>query len=225
MTNFLKKNQWVFEFIAVAILIAVGIVANVLDFIFMYIVGLILIIFGLCRLFPLLKTTKDNLLKIIFAAEIVLNIVAGAVLIAEGTKGNAANTDLMRYLVGAALYVRGAIFFYSTAVRKETAEYLQFFVHLGFITLGPMIVIGKFFTTQVLGWIVLVMAVLSAVFIAIGGIKHYKNYRYERLAKAETRKIMIKQEEKKNEIGIQDPASKKQDVIIPETEKKDEAGL
>ncbi len=75
-----------------------------------------------------------------------------------------------------------------------------------------------------MAWIVLVLCILASIFISISGIGHYKNYRYEQLAKDETKKALEKQKEKELEekIPLKDPKPTSDDVIIPEEEQKDE---
>src|SRR5690554_5757900 len=113
MKNFFKKYLFVFEFIAIAILLAVGIYLVVVPEVFLYIVGIALIIFGLYRVIPLVKTTEDKLMKFIYIAEVLLNIAAGVLLVLEGTKDEP-NRDLLRYVIGSVLYLRGFLYFFST---------------------------------------------------------------------------------------------------------------
>jgi len=219
MKQFFKKYLWLFEFLGVAIILAVGIFAFVKQEIFLYIAGLALIIFGLLRVIPLVKTTKDKLLKIIYSVEIAFNVIAGVLLIVEAGKDDYSE-NLMRYLVGAVFYLRGVIYFFSTVIRKESTDYPKFVTHIVLITLGAIVIVTNFFKADKLAWIVLIIAIISAIFIAISGVKNYKNYRYEMLAKDETKKIK-KQLEKEEEI-FEDPLPAKEDIIIPEEEKHDE---
>jgi uncharacterized membrane protein HdeD (DUF308 family) len=218
MKGFFKKYLWVFEFLGAAVLLAVGIYATVVPEIFLYIVGIALIIFGLFRIIPLLKTTKDNILKIVYTVEILLGIVAGVLLIMEGSKGAEYNQDLMRYLVGSVFYLRGAIYFYSTVLRKESTDYIKFITHIILITLGVVIITLNFFTPQTLAWIVLVIAALSALFISFSGIKNYKNFRYEQVAKEEIKKVKITTKEKGKEAPS---ATIKEEYVDPVPLKKD----
>ena len=98
MKQFFKKYLWLFEFLGVAVILAVGIFAFVKEEIFLFIVGFALIIFGLFRVIPLIKTTKDKLLRIIYPIEIAFNVIAGVLLIVEGTKDQY-DENLMRYLL------------------------------------------------------------------------------------------------------------------------------
>ncbi|MFY9421550.1 MAG: hypothetical protein WBK54_05765 [Bacilli bacterium] len=221
MKNFFKKYLWLFEFIGVAIILAVGFFAFFKKEVFLYIAGFALIIMGLLRVIPLVKTTKDNVLKIIYSAEIFLNVLAGILLILEGGKGDDYKPDLMRYLVGGVLYLRGAIYYYATVLRKEATDYLEFFVHLALLTLGVIIFVTKFFTVDNLAWVVLILAILAALFIGYSGYRNYRNYRYERLATEETKKIKHAPAEE----GYVDPEPLKDDVIIPEEEEREELNV
>lgn len=220
MKNIFKKYLWLFEFIGVAIILAVGIFAFVKQEVFLYIAGFALIVMGFLRVIPLVKTTKDLVLKIIFTVEIVFNIVAGILLVLEGGKENY-NEDLMRYLVGAVFYLRGAIYFYGSVLRKEETDYIEFFTHLILITLGIVVITTSFFTVKNLAWVVLIMAIFSALFIGYSGYRNYKNYRYERLTREETKRIS---KPKKVEEKIEDPKPVKSE-IIPEKEERDELNV
>jgi signal transduction histidine kinase len=223
MKSFFKKYLFVFEFIAVAILLAVGIYLVVDPQVFLYIVGLALIIFGLYRVIPLVKTTKDNMMKLILTGEVIINVIAGVLLVLEGAKDDY-NKDLLRWVVGAVFYLRGFLYFFGTVIRKESTDYTRFFVHIGIFTLGTGILFNNFLDETVMAWIVLVLCILASIFISISGIGHYKNYRYEQLAKDETKKALEKQKEKELEekIPLKDPKPTSDDVIIPEEEQNDE---
>ncbi|HHW99793.1 MAG TPA: hypothetical protein GX740_00620, partial [Acholeplasmataceae bacterium] len=127
MKSFFKKYLFVFEFIAVAILLAVGIYLVVDPQVFLYIIGLALIIFGLYRVIPLVKTTKDNMMKLILTGEVIINVIAGVLLVLEGAKDDY-NKDLLRWVVGAVFYLRGFLYFFGTVIRKESTDYTRFFV-------------------------------------------------------------------------------------------------
>jgi len=225
MKQFFKKYLWLFEFLGVAVILAVGIFAFVKEEIFLFIVGFALIIFGLFRVIPLIKTTKDKLLRIIYPIEIAFNVIAGVLLIVEGTKDQY-DENLMRYLVGSVFYVRGLIYFYASVIRKESTDYTKFVTHVILFTLGPVVILATFFTAKTLSWLVLVIAIISAIFITWSGVKNYKNYRYEYLTKDETKRIKPEVvEEAEDEEVIEDPLPVKDDIIIPEEESKDELNV
>jgi hypothetical protein len=222
MKNFFKKYLFIFEWIGAAILLAVGIVVVATPDIFLYIAGIALIIFGLLRLYPLLKTTKDRLMMAIYLVEILLMAAVGVLLVVEAGK-DSPSQNLLRYSVGGILWLRGVIYFFATVLRKEATDYPQFGTHIGLITVGPIIVFTDFFNQKNLAWILLILAIISAAVIAFDGYKNYKNYRYEYLAKEETKKAAKKKEkEEAKEERKEDPKPKKEDIVIPEEEKREE---
>jgi len=226
MKNFFKKYLYVFEFIGVAVILAVGVLAKTQESVLLYIVGLTLIVFGLLRIVPLLKTTPDNVLKALYVFEICLNIIVGIVLVIEGNKGDESSLgNLFGYLIGGVLFLRGFIYFFSTSIRRESTDYPKFFTHIGLFTVGTVIITKGGFDNILLGWVILVLSILSALFIGFSGYKNYKNSRYEQLAKDETKKSIREEKREKVQNQIEDPAPRKEDVIIPEDEKRDEVNL
>lgn len=220
MKNFLKKYLFIFEFIGAAILLVVGLVGVFQQSFFLYLAGAALIIFGFFRVIPLVKTTKDNLMKFIYIFEILLNLAAGVLLILEGSKGDDANLDLLKYFIGAVLYLRGFLYFFATVMRKESTDYVKFFTHIAIFTLAVAVLIGDFLSVGVLAWIFLVVAVVSGGFIGFSGYGHYRKYRYEQAAKDETGKY--KDKEKGLELPAEEEDSVEKEIIIPEEEKQDE---
>ena len=77
----LKKYLWLWEYIAVALILGVGITAKFVSGLLISLVGVAFIIFGLLRLIPLFKTTSDKLLKWIYTLEIVIMVIIGGVLL------------------------------------------------------------------------------------------------------------------------------------------------
>jgi hypothetical protein len=230
MKEFFKKYLFVFEWIGAAILIGVGIFTVLDNSILVILVGLILFVFALLRVVPLLKTTPDKVLRIIYAVEILLNLAAGILLVVEGSKGDAsslmdADNKIFGYIIGGVLYLRGFVHFYATSLRKEPNDYVKFFTNLALFTVGTFIIARGGFETMFLAYVILVLACLSALFIGYSGYKHYRNNRYELRAREETKKAVEKEKEQPTDV-ISDPASKKPDVVVPEKEeKKEEAQL
>jgi len=224
MKNLFKKYLFVFEFLAVAILLTVGIYLLIEPRLFLYIVGLALIIFGLYRVFPLVKTTKDNLMKIILTFEVILNIIAGIILFLEGRKGNDYNKNLLRWIIGGVFYLRGFLYFFGTVLRKESTDYIKFFTSIAIFTLGTGMLFKNFLNDEIMSYIFLVVCILTSIFLSISGIGHYKNYRFEQLAKDETRKAFAKQKEnlQEDKTPLQDPIPIKDNLNVPAKEEKEE---
>ncbi|MGD9604962.1 MAG: hypothetical protein AB7V00_02240 [Bacilli bacterium] len=229
MKDFFKKYLFVFEWVGAAILIGVGIYTVLESSILYVFVGLILLVFGILRFVPLLKTTPDKVLKIIYALEIFLNLGAGIFLVIEGGKDTSSLNQWFGYIIGGVLVLRAIIHLYATSLRKEPNDYVKFFSHIGIFIVGNFIIARGGFQAKTLAYIILVLAVLSALFIGYSGYKHYRNNRFELRAKEESKKIVVKENKKvedtKVEDTLDDPKTDRPDIIAPEKEKKDEATL
>lgn len=228
MKKFFEKYVWVFEFVGAAILIAFGLVMKFVPISLLYIVGTIFIILGLFRVFPLVKTTKDKVMKWIFSGEIVLNIIVGAYLIYLGTKGINNLGKIFGYLIGAVLYLRAFIYFFATTIRKETTDTMMFFSHIVFITFGSLIIGNGGFNLNTLSWFILALAIISALFIAFRGYKDYRNYRFQLVIKESTKEITGKKEKNTEENIIKAPSkdeSNKKDTVIGDPEKEEKGEI
>ena len=89
----------------------------------------------------------------------------------------------------------------------------NFFIHIALLTLATFIIAKGGFTLNQLGWAILVIAVISALFIAIDGVKKYSNYRNQEMSIRMTKKI---KKEKENEIDA--PTAEEIKDTIPQTE-------
>lgn len=221
MKKIFKKYLFVFEFLAVALLIVAGIFLLVNTKIFLIITGTVLLVFGLFRVIPLIKTTKDNLMKVINILEILVNLAAGVFLIMEGTK-ETPNEDLLRYFIGAALYLRGFLYFFGTTIRKESTDYTKFFAHVVIFTIGTGILFSKdLLNAKAMAWLIAGISFLVAAVLGFSGFGHYKRYRYEQLAKDETSKAIEKQKEAPavKEDPVEAPAVEKEPYVEPVEDK------
>ncbi|NLM33778.1 MAG: hypothetical protein GX203_06250, partial [Acholeplasmataceae bacterium] len=81
MMKLLKKYVWLFEWIAAALILALGIYVAVEPSVLYLVAGIAITILGLFRVIPLLKTTDDRILKFVFLGEMILNIGIGVALI------------------------------------------------------------------------------------------------------------------------------------------------
>ncbi|HPT89117.1 MAG TPA: hypothetical protein PLY84_01910, partial [Bacilli bacterium] len=72
MMKLLKKYVWLFEWIAAALILALGIYVAVEPSVLYLVAGIAITILGLFRLVPLLKTTEDKVLKFIYLGEMIV---------------------------------------------------------------------------------------------------------------------------------------------------------
>ncbi len=217
MKAMIKKYLWLWEFIGVALILGVGLVIYFMNDILFVIVGLIFTVMGVLRIIPLLKTTNDKLLRWLYAIEIFINIGAGIALIVLGIdQENSVNLQvLFGYIIGGILYLRGVIYFIATVLRKEGTDRPKFIVNLVLLTIGALIIGRGGFAVADLAIVILVIAVLSAIFVAVGGIKNYQNYRNEYVATETSKKLKIEEtkeaptaDEIKQDRPVDDPKEK-----------------
>lgn len=216
-----KKYLWLWEFIGVALILGVGIVSKFVPGVLLAMVGCSFIILGLLRIIPLVRTTKDKLLKWIYAIEIVVMVIIGIILIYLVTQDKKLD-NVFGYLIGGVLWARGFIYFFATTVRKEDSDKTKFFAHMIFITLGAMIVARGGFKEETLGWVVFVISLLTAFFIGYSGYNNYRNYRNETAAREITKRIKKEKATNPTSEEIITPTNNKTIVDVPKDEKENE---
>ena len=202
MKKKLAKYAWLFEMIGCALLIGLGIIMKFIPSVLLVLVGLIFFVLGLFRIVPLLKTTDDKLLKILYAAELFIDMGAGIALFIIGIKNKSDSIDDLKkvfgYIIAGILYLRGLVYLFAISFRKETAKIWLFFVHIGLITLATVIIARGGFTLTTLGWVLLALSILSAIFVGVDSIKKYSNFRNEEYARKKTQDIKTKEEKKED---------------------------
>lgn len=202
MKKKLAKYAWLFEMIGCALLIGLGIIMKFIPSVLLVLVGLIFFVLGLFRIVPLLKTTDDKLLKILYATELFIDMGAGIALFIIGIKNKSDSIDNLKqvfgYIIAGILYLRGLVYLFAISFRKETAKIWLFFVHIALITLATVIIARGGFTLTTLGWILLVLSILCAIFVGVDSIKKYSNFRNEEYARKKTQDIKTKEEKKED---------------------------
>lgn len=189
----LKKYLWLWEFIGVALILGVGVVAKFVGGALLAMVGCAFIVFGLLRIIPLVRTTSDKLMKWLYTAEIVVMVGIGVVMLYLVSQQKEMD-KIFGYLIGAVLYIRGFLFFMATTVRHEGSDKAKFLAHIIFITLGSMIIARGGFKESTLGWVIFAISILTAGFIGYSGYNNYRNYRNEFAAKEITKRVKKEKE-------------------------------
>lgn len=202
MKKKLAKYAWLFEMIGCALLIGLGIIMKFIPSVLLVLVGLIFFVLGLFRIVPLLKTTDDKLLKILYAAELFIDMGAGIALFIIGIKNKSDSIDDLKkvfgYIIAGILYLRGLVYLFAVSFKKESAKIWMFFLHIGLITLATVIIARGGFTLTTLGWVLLALSILSAIFVGVDSIKKYSNFRNEEYARKKTQDIKTKEEKKED---------------------------
>ena len=224
MKKKLAKYAWLFEMIGCALLIGLGIIMKFVPSVLLVLVGLVFFVLGLFRIVPLLKTTDDKLLKALYAVELFIDMGAGIALFILGIKKDTEAIDDLRkifgFIIAGILHLRGLVYLFAVSFKKEDAKIWLFFIHIGLITLATVIIARGGFTLATLGWVLLALAILSAIFVGVDSIKKYTKYRNEEYALKKTKDINVK-EEKVNDAPTAD------EVIIrtPQDENSDQDTL
>ena len=208
--NIFKKYNWLFEIISAALLLALGIVIIFVDTVILYITGTIFIFMGLFRVIPLLKTTRDKLMRYLQLAEILIGIGAGSFLFYLGTKGEDIG-KMFGYIVGGIFYLRGFTHLVATSLRGEPNTTLNFFANIILLTIGVFLIAYGNVNSKMMGWIIAVILFICVLFLGVKGSKDYSNYRGNLVSNHETKKIKKQKEVKKEEVA---PTSKEINVNI-----------
>jgi lysylphosphatidylglycerol synthetase-like protein (DUF2156 family) len=173
---------WLIKWIVAAILLGIGIFMVIADDVVYTIVGIIITIYSLFRVYPLMKTLNKEVLRTINLIEIIIGVVLGGVMIYAGVKG--LDTDnaetwqkLFRWFLAFFFYLRGLVFFVSTTFFEEKTEVPKFIFHIIALSLGAMLVLWEGFEAETLGWLFLFISVASAVYLGFDGYGGYSKYR------------------------------------------------
>ena len=192
MKQTFKKYLWLFEFIGAAIILGVGIVCKFVPAALYFIVGICFVFLGLFRIIPLVKTTEDKLAKWFYAIELIIEAVAGGVLIFLAiykSEDIDESKAIFGYIIGGILYLHGFVYFLGTSLRKDSTTFIPFLANIILFTVGTWIIARGGFTLKTLGWVILALAILSSGVIVYSGIKNYSSYRHEIAAKRITSNI------------------------------------
>ena len=219
MKKFFSKYMWLFEMIAAALLLGLGLIMKFIPSALLILVGLIFFVLGALRIIPLVKTTDDKLLKILYIIELAIEMIAGVVLFIFGAKGMDDSVEktkmLFGYIIAGIIYIRGFVYLLSCSFKKEKAHIVIFMIHIGLLTLASVIFARGGFTLSTLGWVLLAISVICAFFVGADGVKKYTNYRHNEYAIKKTSDIKVEEKEDtsptSDEITIRTPSDETSD--------------
>jgi len=217
----MKKYIWIFEWIATALLLVLGIVVVVETTILLYTFGILFIIFGLFRLIPLIKTTESKLVKWLIFSETVIALIPGGILLFDAVKGNETGVYI-GYIIGGVIYLRGFVHFLSTSLKNEPSNLLNFFFHIILLTIGTIIFVKGGFDKTLLSWIFLGIIVLCAIILGIKGYKDYYNYRGSIVGESKLKELNKEEKSNKKKSETKEaPTSEEIKInILPEEDDK-----
>ena len=225
-TNLLKKYKWIYLWIIGAAIVVFSIVmllnkefGNSIVF---YLTGALLVVFIIVRFIPLIKTTKNKWAIVMNSIEMFIDLVVGVLMIvftakqgesAEGAEDTYKFLEtLYPFLIGGVLYARGGVYFAETSFFKTKPEISKFFVSLGLLTLGAVIMARyENFSVDSMRYMFGIIFTLCGVYAVVDGIINYNNYR-KLYVKPRVKKEIVKEDEVEDEDEIKAPA--KDDAVI-----------
>lgn len=183
--------------------------------------GGIILLYGLYRIFPLIKTLEKPWSKRLCLVEILIDIIVGAMMLVGGFNfASDANdyTEFMRnnfrFFLGAVVYLRGLIYCITSIIVGEKSDYKQFIANIICITFGVVIMCLEQFNASNLVWVMIALAFISGAYIVSEGGYDYGKYRKEF---KENRDSTEKEETDELKDGVEKGEKKEEpEVIIPE---------
>lgn len=199
MKKFFSKYLWLIEFIAVALLVTLGIAVVLVlkdnEKILFIPFGVLFAILGIARFVPLLKTTNDKALKWFNTFELLIDLCAGVFLIVcafiKNDKFELGNA--LGFIIASLLILRSIVYFYSTSIRKQNTNLFMFVLHTCLIVLSSVVVGMGGFNANDVKYVVFALCIISALFLSFDGYKKYSNYRSNEYAKNLSKDIKVEE--------------------------------
>ena len=166
MSQAIKKYLWLFEMIGAALILSLSIILLIFNQIILFVIGVVFLFLSILRIRPLLKTTDESKLKLIYLIEVSIEAICGIVLIIITffENDNVIKKFLLEnfgYIVGSVLYLRGFTHFLTISINKENYPIIYFVINIVLITLGTIIIVKGDWTLSTFGWIVFVSSFVS----------------------------------------------------------------
>ena len=216
----IARYKWLLEIIAAALLLVLGIVIYFEAKLVLYITATLFIFLGIARFIPLLKTTKDKLLKLLYFLEIIIDVAAGVFILSQAQKVDTLG-NVFGYIIGGVLYLRGFMHLYSTAFKNEPNVFLNFVFHIILLSLGVVIFIKGNVDSKLVGYVILAIILLCVLYLLLRGMKHYRTYRGIILEEQEMKRLK-KEEKEANKKAKEEKKAPSNKDIYPVNEKNKE---
>ena len=139
------------------------------------VVGVIILLFALYRLWILVKRTEKTLTVKLYLAEIALQAGIAATFIYIAWVADSSLGVWFGYLLGGLFIVRGTLYFYGTRVTDQTEDLATFFIHIAAFIAGTYLILEGTFTPAVMSGIVITVALKRALKTGFIAYKAYKN--------------------------------------------------
>lgn len=175
------------------------------------------------------KSSKN--FKICTAVEIGLELIVGFFLIFSGIKYETSSDneskfitfveDNYRYFIGAVIYLRGVMHFFSVSFFKTKVSVANFVVNIGFITLGTFCIFSTKATVSNIAWVMIVLIFIGFAYLAGDGVYQYIKWKQGPNNNGEKTKRKDKKKDKEKEdrasipnLGIDEPKDETDQSII-----------
>ncbi len=177
MKNFALKYKGPLNILYTIFYLSVALVLTIFnsESIMVPVMGLIIIIFALWRLWTLIKRKEKTLTIKLYLGEIVGQILIGGVFIYIGWVTRGSLGVWFGYLLGGLFILRGTLYFYGTRVSDQTEDLATFFIHIAALVAGTYLIIEGTFTPAVMSGIVVTVALKRALKTGFVAYKAYKN--------------------------------------------------
>lgn len=167
--------------------------------------GLVIVIFGLIRIVPLVRTQKATNSKLLIVGEIIIDILIGAFLFygafkvqqGENTKIGDFVTNYYRYFLGFVLYIKAVFYFITTSLLNEKTTKFEFWIHILIMSVA-VVVFALDFDASHLAIFIAVLCLLSGLASGLTAGGSYYLYR-KNVVRTKT---VEKEETTKEEEGV-----------------------
>lgn len=167
--------------------------------------GVAILLFGLIRIVPLIRSVKSTKAKWVSLLEILIDLLIGGavftVAILFEKNGESALTKFVntnyKYILGIVFYLKAVFYFINTSLLKEETSKFEFWVHILVISVACLIFALNFDATK-LGYVIAALCLLCALFLGYESGSNYFNYRKQNPKLKEKKKD--KHKENKDEL-------------------------
>lgn len=166
--------------------------------------GVAILLFGLIRIVPLVKSVKSTKAKWVSLLEIFVDLLIGgavfavAILFEKNGESNLTKfvNNNYKYILGIVFYLKAVFYFVNTSLLKEETTKFEFWVHILVISVACLIFALNFDATK-LGYVIAALCLLCALFLGYESGSNYFNYRKKNPKLKENKKHKNKEKENK----------------------------
>lgn len=199
--------------------------------------GGIVAVFAVYRVYPTFKYEKGALAKVLCIIEIIVDFAVGVLLVFGGFNFSDSGADLtaftikyFHYFLGLVFYLRGIVYTLSCILLGQKSNLKNYIINILCLSFGAYVFANDNFLVSTLGWVLVILALGSSLYLLVEGGVDYNNYRNhneQRKRKVEEKK-KAKEQKKKEKVAEKGEASKdkksekEEKIIIPNEKGNDQ---